>query len=152
LATFNDGETVVDYVLHLQGMAATLATLGEVVEEAKIMEKIVRSVLSQFRQIILTITTLLDVLTLSVVDLTGRLKAGEDTFDEPLMSLQHDEKHLNEEWDTRRKKHEEEEERAHVEQEDNEATLLHVKASPVLASTLPAPPPYCRRGWACRSS
>lgn len=87
LLTFNDGETVEDYALHLQGMPATLTTLGEVVEEAKIMEKIVRSVPSRFRQIVLVIMTLLDVLTLSIVDLIGQLKSAEDTFDEPLMSL-----------------------------------------------------------------
>jgi hypothetical protein len=49
LASFNDGETVEDYALCLQGMVATLATLGEVVDESKIVEKIIRSVLVRFK-------------------------------------------------------------------------------------------------------
>jgi hypothetical protein len=108
LASFNDGETVEDYALRLQGMVATLATLGEVVDESKIMEKIIRSVPARFKQIVLAITTLLDVSTMSLTDLVGRLKAAEDSFEEAPTSLQHDGRLYltKEEWDARRKKRE----------------------------------------------
>jgi hypothetical protein len=90
LATFSDGESVEDYVLRLNGMAATLTRLGDLVDEKKVVEKIVRSVPQRFRQIVLSITTLLDVSTLTVSNLVGRLKAAEDAFEEAPGSLQHD--------------------------------------------------------------
>lgn len=43
LVTFNDGESIKDFALRLNGMVAKLATLGASVEE-KIMEKNARSV------------------------------------------------------------------------------------------------------------
>jgi hypothetical protein len=53
------------------------------------------------------IKTLLDVLTMSVVDLTGWLKEVEEVFKEASMSLQqHGKLYLTEEeWEARRKKH-----------------------------------------------
>ncbi|KAG8060127.1 hypothetical protein GUJ93_ZPchr0002g24035 [Zizania palustris] len=88
------------------GMATTLATLGAGVEEDKIVEKIVRSVPPRFKQIVLAITTLLDVSTLTVSDLVGRLKAAEETFEEAPGSLQQDGRLYltEEEWDARQKK------------------------------------------------
>jgi hypothetical protein len=71
LTTFKDGESVEDYALRLTGMQASLATLGEVLLESKIMEKMLRSVLPRFKQIMVVIRTLLDTSTLSVADLTG---------------------------------------------------------------------------------
>jgi hypothetical protein len=51
------------------------------------------------------IKTLLDVSTMSVADLTRRLKEAEEAFEEAPMPLQQDRKlYLTEEWDTRRKK------------------------------------------------
>ena len=110
LATFSDGETIEDYVLRLNQMAATLATLGEPVEDVKIVKKIIRSVPQRFKQIVLAITTLLDVSTLTVADLVGRLKAVEETFEESTGSQHHDGKLYltEEEWDARRKKREKE--------------------------------------------
>jgi uncharacterized membrane protein YgcG len=104
LATFGDGESVEVYALRLNGMAATLTTLGDLVDEKKVVEKFVRSIPQRFRQIVLSITTLLDVSTLTVSDLVGRLKAVEDAFEEAPGSLQHDGRlYLTEEWDARRK-------------------------------------------------
>ncbi|CAO2168313.1 unnamed protein product [Urochloa humidicola] len=101
-----DGESVEDFALRMQSMQATLQTLGEPVTEVKVVEKIPRSVPSRFRQIVVAIRTLLDVSTLSVADLIGRLKASEDTLEGPPASLQHDGKlyMTAEEWESRRKK------------------------------------------------
>jgi hypothetical protein len=87
LATFNDGESVEDFTLRLNGMAAELSILGAGVEEEKIMEKIARSVPPRFKQIVLSITTLLDLSTLSVSDMVGRLRVAEDAFEEAPGSL-----------------------------------------------------------------
>ncbi|CAA6661431.1 unnamed protein product [Spirodela intermedia] len=108
--TFKEGESVEDYALRLNSMASTLNTLGDKVEETQVVEKIIRSVPQHFRQIVVAITMLLDVSTLTVADLTGRLKAAEDAFEEPSSAMHHDGKlHLTEEeWDARRRKHDNE--------------------------------------------
>ncbi|CAA6675444.1 unnamed protein product [Spirodela intermedia] len=105
-ATFKEGESVEDYALRLNSMASTLNTLGDKVEETQVVEKIIRSVPQRFRQIVVAITMLLDVSTLTVADLTGRLKAAEDAFEEPPSAMHHDGKLYltEEEWDARRRK------------------------------------------------
>jgi hypothetical protein len=65
-ATFGEGETVEDFALRLNGMVATLATLGQIVEEHKVMEKILCCVPPRLKQIALAISTLLDVESLTV--------------------------------------------------------------------------------------
>jgi hypothetical protein len=95
-------------------MVATLATLGEIVEEQKVMEKILHCVPPRLKQIALTISTLLDVESLTVANLVGQFKAAEEAFAEPLLSLQHDGKLYltKEEWDVRRVRREFENPRA----------------------------------------
>jgi hypothetical protein len=94
---------VEDFALQLNGMVATLATLGEIVEEFTVVEKILRCVPPRLKQIALAISTLLDVRTLTVANLAGRLKAAEEAFEEPPSSLQQDGKLYltEEEWDAR---------------------------------------------------
>jgi hypothetical protein len=106
LATFDDGETIEDYALRLSGMAADLATLGKEVKDGEIIAKMLRSLPPRFKQIM--IKTLLDVSTMSVVDLIGRLREAEEAFEEAPTSLQQDGKLyvIEEEWDARRKKRE----------------------------------------------
>jgi hypothetical protein len=58
-ATFRERESVEDFALRLNGVVATLATLGEVLKEHKVVEKILRCVLLRLKQIALTISTLL---------------------------------------------------------------------------------------------
>jgi hypothetical protein len=96
---------VEDYALGLTAMMATLATLGEVVEESRAVEKMLRSMPLRFKQIVISIRTLLDTSTLTVADVTGRLKAAEESF-EPPPTLQHDGKLYltKEEWDARRRR------------------------------------------------
>jgi hypothetical protein len=81
-ATFGESETVEDFALCLNGMVVTLATLGETVEEHKIMEKILCCVPPRLKQIALVISTLLDVESLTVANLAGRLKVAEEAFEE----------------------------------------------------------------------
>jgi hypothetical protein len=70
-----------------KGMVATLATLGEKLEETMV-NKIICSAPKHLKQIVEAITTLLDVWTLTVEGLTGRLRAVEDANEKPLTSLQ----------------------------------------------------------------
>jgi hypothetical protein len=85
-------------------MAAHLAMLSEEVMDGEIITKMLRSLPPHFKQITIAIKTLLDVSTMSVTDLTGRLK---EAFEEAPALLQQDGKlYLTEEWDARRKKRE----------------------------------------------
>jgi hypothetical protein len=108
LATFDDGDTIEDYAPRLSDMAAYLTTLGEEVKDSEIIAKMLRSLPPRFKRITITIKTLLDVLTMSIVDLIGRLKEAEEAFEEAQTSLQQDGKLYltEEEWDARRKKRE----------------------------------------------
>jgi hypothetical protein len=94
---------VEDFALRLNGMVATLATLGEVVEEYVVVEKILRCMPPCLKQIALAITTLLDGRSLTVASLLGRLKAAKEAFEEPSSTLQQDNKLYltEEEWDAR---------------------------------------------------
>jgi hypothetical protein len=108
LDTFDDGETVEDYALRLSGMVVHLATLDEEVKGGEIVTKMLRSLLPRFKQIVIAIKTLLDISTMSVADLTGRLNEVEEVFEEVPTSLQQGEKLYltEEEWNARRKKRE----------------------------------------------
>ncbi|XP_078433701.1 uncharacterized protein LOC144704993 [Wolffia australiana] len=103
---FKEGESVEDCALRLNSMASTLTTLGDKIEEMQVVEKIIRSVPQHFRQIVVAITTLLDVSMLTIADLMGRLKAAEDAFEETPSAMHHEGKLYltEEEWDVRRKK------------------------------------------------
>ncbi|XP_078429376.1 uncharacterized protein LOC144701442 [Wolffia australiana] len=104
-ATFKEGEFVEDYALRLNSMASTLTTLGDKIEETQVVEKIIRSVPQRFRQNVVAIMTLLDVSTLTIADLTGRLKAAEDAFQETPSAMHHEGMlYLTKEWDARLKK------------------------------------------------
>jgi hypothetical protein len=87
LSTFDDGETFEDYALRLSGMVAHLAILGEEVKDGEIVVKMLRSLPPRFKQITIVIKTLLDVLTMSVADLIGRLKEAEEALEEVPISL-----------------------------------------------------------------
>ena len=104
---FKEGESIEDYALHINSMASTLTTLGNKVEETHVVEKIIRSVPQHFRQIVVAITMLLDVSTLTVLDLTGRLNVEEDAFESPPSAMHHDGKLYltEEEWDAWQRKH-----------------------------------------------
>jgi hypothetical protein len=68
-------------------MATHLATLGEEVKDNEIIAKMLRSLPPRFKQITIVIKTLLDVSTMSVADMTGRLKEAEEAFEEASTSL-----------------------------------------------------------------
>jgi hypothetical protein len=89
-------------------MAVHLTTISEEVKDGNIFMKMLRSLPPPFKQVKIVIKTLLDVSTVSVADLIGRLKQAEEAFEEAPMSMQQDRKlsHTEEEWDVRRNKHE----------------------------------------------
>jgi hypothetical protein len=75
--TFKDGETLDNFAIRATNVANNLRSLGDKVEEVKIVEKILNAVPSQYSQISCLIETLLDLEDLSVEELIGRLSAAE---------------------------------------------------------------------------
>jgi hypothetical protein len=65
-----------------------LTMLGEEVKDGDIIMKMIRSLPPRFKQIMIAIKTLLNMSTMSVVDLTGRLKEAEEVFEEAPTLLQ----------------------------------------------------------------
>jgi hypothetical protein len=82
-------ESIDDYSMHLSGMVQHLAMLGETVTEQKVIGKFLRSVPHKYKQIVVVIQTLLDVGTLTLANVTGRLKAAEDELEVPPASVNH---------------------------------------------------------------
>jgi hypothetical protein len=86
-------------------MVAHLATLvKEGKGDSEFIVKMFHSLSSHFKQIMIPIKILLDVLSMSVTDL---MRSLNEAFEEVLALLQHDRKlYLTEEWDARWKKRE----------------------------------------------
>jgi hypothetical protein len=108
--TFKEGESMEEFTLQMNSMVATLATLGDIMEECKVMEKILCCVARRMRQIALAITTLLDVQSLIIANLAERFKVAEEAFKELPSSMQLEGKLYltEEEWDAHHAQHESE--------------------------------------------
>jgi hypothetical protein len=75
------GEKVDDFVLCLSNLVINLEELGEEMEEHRVVEKLLRSVPPRFDHLVMSIETLLDISSLSLEEVTRRLKAQEDRMD-----------------------------------------------------------------------
>jgi hypothetical protein len=78
---FHDGESVEDFSLRLSNIVQRLAILGDPELESKVVAKYLRVARPRYRQLVVSIETLLNIDTLSIEEVTGRLKAATD--DEP---------------------------------------------------------------------
>ena len=67
--------------MRINTLVAELRMLSETMPENKVMRKLLRSLPRRFSQIGVSIETLLDVNTMTIEDLVGRLKAAEDRLD-----------------------------------------------------------------------
>jgi hypothetical protein len=76
---FRPGEDVDDFALRLSTLMQQLARHGDTdIDEEKAVEKFLRVVPKKYSQIALSMETLLDLSTLSIEDVTGRLRAVDD--------------------------------------------------------------------------
>jgi hypothetical protein len=62
----------------LTGIINQLATLGDPKPDDKVVLKYLRIAILRYKQLVLSIETLIGVFTLSIEEVTGRLKAVED--------------------------------------------------------------------------
>jgi hypothetical protein len=79
--TCRSGEKVDDFTPCLSNLIINLEEIGEEMEEEQVVEKLLRSVPPRFDHLVMSIETLLDISSLSLEEVTGRLKAREDRMD-----------------------------------------------------------------------
>ena len=82
--TFRNGESVEDFALRLMNIVQRLSILGDPEPEAKVVAKHLCVARPRYRQLVVSIETLLDIDMLSVEEVTGRLKAVTDDEPAPL--------------------------------------------------------------------
>ncbi|WVZ54850.1 hypothetical protein U9M48_005594 [Paspalum notatum var. saurae] len=80
---FKPGETVDEFTTRINSVASTIRSIGESLDEPRIVKKFLRVVPSRYSQIAVSIKTLLDLDKVTVEELVGRLRASQDRFDEP---------------------------------------------------------------------
>lgn len=76
--TFNDSESVDDFAMRINALAADLRTSGEEIEDTRVVKKMLRVLPQRYAQIAISIETLLDLKTLTIEELVGRLRMAED--------------------------------------------------------------------------
>jgi transposase InsO family protein len=80
--TFKPGEAIDDFVVRIGKIASDLRGLGETsVNDARVVKKFLRAVPSRYNQVAVAIEMFSDLKTLSIEELVGRLRAGEDRFE-----------------------------------------------------------------------
>jgi hypothetical protein len=67
-----------DFSLRLTNIVSQLATLGDPEDPTKVVEKYLRIARGRYKQLVVSMETLLDISTLSIEEVTGRLLASED--------------------------------------------------------------------------
>jgi hypothetical protein len=78
LLAFHDGESVEDFSMRLMSLTNQLVTLGDPEPEDKIIKKYLHVARPRYRQLVVSIESLLDIASLSVEEITTWLKAVED--------------------------------------------------------------------------
>ena len=75
---FKEGETLDAFGLRITALVNNLRSLGDTVDEVKVVQKFLREVPSQYAQIACSIETLLDLNGMSVEELIGRLRSAAE--------------------------------------------------------------------------
>jgi hypothetical protein len=75
---FKEGETVDDFTMRLGSLVAELGTLGEVIKEQQVVQKLLRVVPKHLSQVAVAIEVTQDLSKLTLEDADGRLRAAED--------------------------------------------------------------------------
>jgi hypothetical protein len=99
-----DREPIEDFALRLTGIVQRLATLGDPEPDEKVVAKYLRVVRPRYKQLVISIETLLDISQLSIEEVTGRLKAADDVEPSPPQNASGKLLLTKEEWVERYKK------------------------------------------------
>jgi hypothetical protein len=76
--SFKPGESVDDFAMRLQEIVHQMEVLGDPVDDKKVIREYLKSVPKMYKQMARSIKSLLDIDTMSIEELTGRLKVCED--------------------------------------------------------------------------
>jgi hypothetical protein len=75
---FKEGETVDDFTMRLGSLIAELGTLGDLIREQQVVQKVLWVVLKHLSQVAITIEVTQDLSKMTLEDAGGRLRAAED--------------------------------------------------------------------------
>jgi hypothetical protein len=75
---FKEGESVDDFTMRLGSLVAALGTLGDVIKEQQVVQKLLRVVPKHLSQVAMVIEVTQDLSKLTLEDADGRLRAAED--------------------------------------------------------------------------
>jgi hypothetical protein len=84
---FKEGESMEDFGMRITNLVTTLKTLGETIDDPRVVKKFLRVLPPRFNQVVVSIEMFCDMKTLSVEDLVGRLRAAEDRFEDKVEQI-----------------------------------------------------------------
>uniref|UniRef100_A0A0A9E480 Uncharacterized protein n=1 Tax=Arundo donax TaxID=35708 RepID=A0A0A9E480_ARUDO len=102
---FKDGESIDEFAMRLRSLVTELGELGETVEEVRVVKKMLRIVPAKYNQVAVSIEMLMDLSTMMLEDLIGRLRVAEDHAVEEAAAASGGERLLltEEQWEARRR-------------------------------------------------
>jgi hypothetical protein len=80
--SFNEGETIDDFGMRINNLVANLKSLGDTVEDTRVVKKFLRVMPSRFSQVVVSIEMFCDLKTLTIEELVGQLCAAEDRLED----------------------------------------------------------------------
>ncbi|WVZ83192.1 hypothetical protein U9M48_030362 [Paspalum notatum var. saurae] len=98
-----DGEKIDDFAVHINGIVGGLRELGEEIKDGRVVRKVLRVVPKKWKQVAVSIEMLLDLDTMTMEELVGRLRVAEQADDkEAAAAADVGRLHLTEEqWEAR---------------------------------------------------
>jgi hypothetical protein len=78
---FKEGETTDHFGMRITNLVANLKTLGETLDDVRVVKKFLRVVPPRFISLVVSIEMFCDLKKLTVEEMTGRLCAAEERFD-----------------------------------------------------------------------
>ncbi|XP_066384930.1 uncharacterized protein [Miscanthus floridulus] len=84
---FKEGESVDDFGMRITNLVGNLKTLGETIDDVRVVKKFLRVVPPRFTQVVVSIEMFCNLKELTVEELVGRLRAAEERFDDKVEQI-----------------------------------------------------------------